>query len=978
MSHAFVTVAIPFEGARATAVEQYLDELGNPPSASIKDRLDRAAFVHFMSTSVVRGEGTSPAHIIIEVNADGSVGEVTRKLAATIEPELSSLLAKADIGLGGGSLAAFLERHHHGVGQGWFSTGGVNFDGTPGMTVGQIKQEEGLAREVGEMLDEMRFDTALGTLTAVRDRLWNDQSKKWAFIAAPAPSLDPMPPPSRAIVPIIWSMITSFLWPFLLLALIVLIGVWALGGFALAAWITLFVLIAGLGLGLAIYLALRRAEEADIPDDIPPSPKLVAEYMKREGHAAQSHLAASSIVKPGFLRRLTLRFGLWFAGILAAHFSRPGFLGSTGVIHFARWIVLPGTNKLLFMSNYDGVWESYLEDFIERAKEGVTGIWSNTVGYPKSEKLIFKGAADGDRLRRWTRRQQHPTWFWYTAYPGLTLNRIRVNAAIRQGISQAKTEADAADWLASFGAEIRLPDTLETSEIPTLAFGGLGRLAYSTCLIVRLSANVGEAKAWLAELEPLIAYGDTRAATEAVVAGVSTGGLLKLGLTDGDMETFPLAFQHGSTVPWRASALGDIGRNDPKTWLWGGPGNEADVVILLYARDEPALAVMAASQRARAEKYSHRIIHQLDLTPLSTKSREEGAPPREGSASREGAAIRVREPFGFADGISQPRIRGINRVSEGDKIHLVHPGEFILGYPDNLGYLPPSPSVPAEADPDDILPALGADPFRQRPRFVPVAPDARHDLGQNGSFLVVRQLEQDRDGFADFLREEAARLTEEKRVETIRGPALEHWIAAKMVGRWKDGSSLVRNPVESATDSRRTLDPGAPPREVRPDNDFLFGPEDPTGLKCPLGAHIRRANPRETFVPGSPEQLAITNRHRILRVGRPYGSDASAEAGLLFACLNTDIDRQFGFVQQTWALAPSFHGLEAEVDPFVGSSPHRERFTIPMPDGPLRLKGLKDFVTVKGSAYFFLPGRRAVRFLCSTSGGEGKAESARQ
>ena len=82
-------------------------------------------------------------------------------------------------------------------------------------------------------------------------------------------------------------------------------------------------------------------------------------------------------------------------------------------------------------------------------------------------------------------------------------------------------------------------------------------------------------------------------------------------------------------------------------------------------------------------------------------------------------------------------------------------------------------------------------------------------------------------------------------------------------------------------------------------------------------------------------------------------------------CLNTDIDRQFGFIQQTWALAPSFHGLESEVDAFVGVSDKRGTFTVPTADGPIRLKGLRDFVTVKGGAYFFLPGRQAVRYLGS-------------
>ncbi|MEQ9688518.1 MAG: hypothetical protein RLO48_02205 [Bauldia litoralis] len=944
MSHAFVTVAIPFEAARTTAVETRLAELGNPASDTIRDKLDEAAFVHFMSLWVVAGGVEGPSHLIIEVNADGTVGDVTRKLAATMDAALTGVLGEAGVSLGGQDLATFLERHHQGVGQGWFETPGVNFDGTPGLTVSQIRQEADLARRVADMLDETeKGRTALEVLTGVRDRLWNDESSKWAFTAAPAPSLDPMPSSSGAVLPILMSVASHFLWPVLVLAVLVLVVVWALGGFALAAWVTALVLVAAVvGMGL-IYRGLRRAEEADIPEDIPPSPERVAAYMQREGHSGQSHLAAVSTVKPGRLRHLTLRLGLWFAGILAVHFSRPGFLGSTGVIHFARWIVLPGTDKLLFMSNYDGVWESYLEDFIEKASEGVTGIWSNTVGFPKTEKLLFKGARDGDRLRRWTRRQQRVTWFWYTAYPDLTLNRIRVNAAIRKGIAVAGTEAEAADWLSCFGSEVRPAGQLATREIPTLVFGGLGHLRYSTCLLVELAADREAARAWLADLAPEIAYGDTRGASEATVLGLSTTALVKLGLDRNDMETFPLPFQHGSTVPWRASALGDTGRNDPKTWAWGKPDRPIDAILVLYGKDQKTLNALARKRRKAAKDGGHAVVRELKLATLPEKKEEP-------------TGVRVREPFGFADGISQPRIRGAGRVREAGDIHQVEPGEFVIGYPDNLGYLPSSPSVAAAKDPQDILPALGADPFAQRPRFAPPPANARRDLGQNGSFLVVRQLEQDRDGFEAFLQEAASKLSARGRAPDIGDTDLAEWIGAKMVGRWKDGSSLVRNP-------------GGAAKRSPPDNDFLWN-EDPTGARCPLGSHIRRVNPRDTFEPGSAAQLAISNRHRILRVGRPYGPDNAGRQGLLFMCLNTDIDRQFGFVQQTWALAPSFHGLEAEVDPFVGESDKRGCFTIPTEDGPVRIQGLKDFVTVKGSAYFFLPGRRAVRYLSAAPAAE--------
>jgi deferrochelatase/peroxidase EfeB len=185
---------------------------------------------------------------------------------------------------------------------------------------------------------------------------------------------------------------------------------------------------------------------------------------------------------------------------------------------------------------------------------------------------------------------------------------------------------------------------------------------------------------------------------------------------------------------------------------------------------------------------------------------------------------------------------------------------------------------------------------------------------------------------------------------------LGHWIGAKMVGRWKDGTSLVRNPNEPGT----TREPKA-----NPDNAFMYGRDDPEGLHCPLGAHIRRANPRESFEPNSQTQIDISNRHRILRVGRSYPAVGERNPGLLFMCVNADIERQFEFLQQTWILGPNFHGLEGEVDPIIGCAGHCDPKTmlVPTPNGPLRLPPLANFVSVLGGAYFFMPSESAIRRL---------------
>jgi deferrochelatase/peroxidase EfeB len=294
--------------------------------------------------------------------------------------------------------------------------------------------------------------------------------------------------------------------------------------------------------------------------------------------------------------------------------------------------------------------------------------------------------------------------------------------------------------------------------------------------------------------------------------------------------------------------------------------------------------------------------------------------------------------------------------------------------------------------------------------------NADRDLGRNGTFLVVRQLEQDVESFWTYCRREGERLAP-RFPPGVRAPP-EEFIAAKIVGRWQDGSPLVRYPRWPASNSSRPSHPlvrtpggptqaripsplataamrtlsgsraarqAAPTRAAHdphapagpafePDNDFLFGAEDPQGLKCPYGAHIRRANPRESFDPGSREQLDITNRHRLLRVGRPYLPEGGQKPGLFFLCLNGDLERQFEFVQQTWAEGASFHGLANERDPLIGSRLAADSHSVPTRDGPMTLRNLPSFVRPRGGGYFLVPGRRTLTFLAldPTAGGGGR------
>jgi deferrochelatase/peroxidase EfeB len=161
------------------------------------------------------------------------------------------------------------------------------------------------------------------------------------------------------------------------------------------------------------------------------------------------------------------------------------------------------------------------------------------------------------------------------------------------------------------------------------------------------------------------------------------------------------------------------------------------------------------------------------------------------------------------------------------------------------------------------------------------------------------------------------------------------------------------------------------------DNDFGFHESDRYGHACPVGSHIRRSNPRDSLVDelrgiGPEEALRRSRRHRLIRRGRLYDAtshedakEATAGRGVLFICLNANIQDQFEFVQHNWVNAPTFGGLDSETDPLVGPRPEGDRcpMTIPSAHGARRLHGLPRFVDVIGGAYFFMPGLKALKCL---------------
>lgn len=346
----------------------------------------------------------------------------------------------------------------------------------------------------------------------------------------------------------------------------------------------------------------------------------------------------------------------------------------------------------------------------------------------------------------------------------------------------------------------------------------------------------------------------------------------------------------------RAERLGDRGPSAPENW----DIPDFDFMVTVYAQDLENL--------------------QIAVSEVIATDVEGGVDPVYIQLAQDRPT--GQDQFGFFDGVSQPALLGagvVGRPGDGQPDgnggwRDLAVGEVLLGYEDE----------------DGTLPAAPADPF-----------------DRNGTFVVVRKLQTHVAAFRQFLA-------------SANYPGGPDALAAKLLGRWPDGTPLALSPDHP--------DPSLVSDPSRINN---FGYEkDPLGLACPVGAHIRRANPRDAkgFFEGR-----LTNRHRIVRRGRAYGTpmepevaqDDGVDRGLMFVCFQSDIWRQFETIQALWIDDGNPFGLGTDKDPLVGEH-HDSRGKLTIPGHPpFFVKPVPRFVTLKGGDYLFQPSISALRYMAS-------------
>jgi Dyp-type peroxidase family len=312
------------------------------------------------------------------------------------------------------------------------------------------------------------------------------------------------------------------------------------------------------------------------------------------------------------------------------------------------------------------------------------------------------------------------------------------------------------------------------------------------------------------------------------------------------------------------------------------------------------------AERERCRLEHERFLQQCDGVRLLSSLDLEAIPPFD----------HAHEHFGYRDRLSQPVIEGMGVEPTPGSGPPIKPGEFFLGYPDEDGdgAQLPQPEI----------------------------------LSRNGSYVAYLRMEEHVGAFRAFLQQHG------------NAPEEQELIAAKLMGRWRSGAPLVLAPESD--------DPGLGADSTR-NNNFNYAEMDPRGYACPLGSHIRRMNPRDTAV--------NMNRRKMIRRGGTYGpalpegaADDGIERGIAAFVGCASLVRQFEFAMNVWANDPSFHELGNERDPIIGTQDGTFDMTIPKRPIRKKIKGLTAFTTIRGGAYFFLPGIRALRYLTSPEGGD--------
>jgi hypothetical protein len=423
-----IMVVAPIVAGREAELRRLLASMNREPGVADPDNplvpFGKIATVHFARFVVLVDEtredllvyGVPLPNAINSLaflcDCDGTADALRRDLVNNAEAGLRQIFSFCESFQGNSDLLRWMEEHEQAA--------ATTYNNWLGRTVQQVREEEALRKALDLQLQTATERSPRQVWEELRAFVVNEKARGKLSLTPPAPT------------PLLWTienMLDCVGVPLLLLLLSPILLLY-----------------------LPFFLIQLRIHELHDPV-IAPRPTL--EHAKSlaviEDRIITNQFSAYGNIKPGLFRRWTLVFLLFAVEYTTRHIYNRGFLARVNTIHFARWVFLDNRTRLFFASNYDGGLETYMGDFINKVAWGLNIVFSNGVGYPKTNWLVMDGAKDELTFKDFLRRHQLPTEVWYDATPGVTAFDMERNSRIRDGIEQqSMTDDELSEWIKLF------------------------------------------------------------------------------------------------------------------------------------------------------------------------------------------------------------------------------------------------------------------------------------------------------------------------------------------------------------------------------------------------------------------------------------------------------------------------------------------------------------------------------------------------
>jgi hypothetical protein len=415
MTQNALTVVARIKPDQVEGLRTLLTDIGNDIRNNTYIPFAKLTTTHFARWVILEVDGPYPASLAFESNYDGDLDAYLSQLFAAAGPGLDAIYSKCE---GYGAAAKTSPAQFSAYMKANSLPYGAFHIAYRGEAVQNVQDGRQIREKIEQFLDAAGQSLDKLPAAAIREKI--------------VQSLGTIPPSAKLENSRVGIVLFSIV---AILTLLAMFKMFPIFGWVVFGALLLFVIV----------LLIHEMNDQSISGQSPVHAEQA--LIRREDHQVQNQLTHLVEIKPGLFRLYTLKTVLWVINQLAIHWFNRGSLGGIPTIHFARWVLIDNNKRLLFFSNFDGSWDSYLGDFVDKASVGLTAVWSNTCDFPKTWLLALAGAKDVEPFKQWARDHQVQTQVWYSSCPHDSVQNVLNNVKIHEGLRQPMDKTQAELWL---------------------------------------------------------------------------------------------------------------------------------------------------------------------------------------------------------------------------------------------------------------------------------------------------------------------------------------------------------------------------------------------------------------------------------------------------------------------------------------------------------------------------------------------------